>query len=79
MGGTPFAQICSRLRYPLHREFKEELQLADTKDKIKEKIDGAAEKAKELAGTAVDKTKSAAREVGQKVKDAGEKLKEQGS
>jgi hypothetical protein len=78
MGGTPFATLRSRGRLLLSRRFKEN-RMADTKDKIKVKIDDAAQKAKELAGTAVDKTKSAAKTVGQKVKDAGEKIKEQGS
>jgi hypothetical protein len=43
--------------------------MADTKDKIKDKIDEAADKAKEVTGTAVDKTKEVAKKVGEKIKD----------
>ena len=42
--------------------------MADTKDKIKDKIDQGAEKAKDVAGKAVDKTKEAAKAAGEKLK-----------
>ena len=52
--------------------------VADTKEKIKGKIDDAADKAKDLTGKAVDKSKEAAKDVGQKVKDAGQNIKDKG-
>jgi len=52
--------------------------MADTKQKIKDKIDAAADKAKDLTEKAVDKSKQAAKDVGQNVKDAGQKIKDQG-
>jgi hypothetical protein len=54
------------------------LPMADTKGKVKDKIDQAADKAKDATDKAVDKTKDAAQNVGQKVKDAGQKIKDQG-
>jgi hypothetical protein len=52
--------------------------MADTKDKIKQKIDQGAEKAKEWTDKGVDKTKQGTKKVGEKVKQAGEKIREQG-
>jgi hypothetical protein len=43
--------------------------MADTKDKIRKGIDDAGQKAKDVAGKAVDKTK----EAGQKAKDVAGK------
>jgi hypothetical protein len=52
--------------------------MADAKKNMKDKIDAAADKAKDLTGMAVDKGKEGARSVGEKVKAAGQKIKDQG-
>jgi hypothetical protein len=53
--------------------------MADTKGKIKEKIDEAAEKAKEVTENVADKAKAATKKVGEKVEKAGEAIKNKGS
>lgn len=50
--------------------------MSDTKTKIKEGIDKAAEKTKEAADKAVDKTKDAARTVGETVRKVGQDIKD---
>jgi hypothetical protein len=52
--------------------------MADTKDKVKEKIDAAAEKAKQATDKVSDAAKGAAQKVGQKVEDVGQKIKDSG-
>jgi len=53
--------------------------MADTKGKVKQQIDNAAEKAKDMAGKGIDRTKEAGQTAGEKLKDAGKKLKKASS
>jgi len=50
--------------------------VASTKNKVKDKIDGAAAKAKELTDQAAEKARNAAKTVGRKVRKTGEKIEE---
>jgi hypothetical protein len=52
--------------------------MSDTKTKIKEGIDNAADKAKQATDKAVEKTKNAAQTVGEKVKEVGQNIKDRG-
>jgi hypothetical protein len=59
--------------------FSRRRAMADTKGKIKDKIDSAAKKAKEVTEKAGEAVKGAAKKVGEKVKDVGQNIKERGS
>jgi hypothetical protein len=52
--------------------------VSDLKKNVKNGIDTAAEKTKNVAGKAVDKTKDATKSVGDSVKKTGEKVKDAG-
>jgi hypothetical protein len=52
--------------------------MSDVKSNIKQGIDNAAAKAKEVAGKVVDKSKEAAAAVGKKVEETGKKIKDTG-
>jgi len=50
----------------------------NNQEKVKDKIDDAAQTAKKATDSAAEKMKDAAYETGKTVKNAGEKIKEQG-
>ena len=52
--------------------------MSDVKSNVKQGIDNAATKAKEVAGKVVDKSKEAATAVGKKVEQVGQKIKNAG-
>lgn len=70
--GSSAATFCSR------SQVLEISLMGDMKDKLKQKIDQGAEKAKDLTAKGVDKTKEGAKAVGEKVKEAGQRIKDQG-
>jgi hypothetical protein len=72
---------CSHLRLSAQDTsdtlFKE-ITMADTRDKVKDKIDEAAAKAKEATDQASDKAQDTARAAGDKIKETGQKIKDKG-
>jgi hypothetical protein len=80
--GLGFSSVAGR---PLHRRSETQLQtpfrrsiMAETKDKVKDKIDEAAEAAKNATDKVSDKAKEAAQKTGQAVQNAGKKIKDAG-
>jgi hypothetical protein len=63
-------------RRPLSQLKKEEKEMSDLKDKLKEQIDDAAEATKKVLDTAVDKSKDVAHEIGKRVEQGGKRLRD---
>jgi hypothetical protein len=74
-GVGPHLVLTVSFDYPM---LVEKALMADMKDKIEDKIDQGAAKAKDVTEKAVDKSKEAAKAAGKKIEEAGRKIKDQG-
>jgi len=69
------ARLLAGLRIGL--VYQRSLLMSDAKERVKDGVDKAASKTKEVAGKAVDKSKGFVKDAGNKIKQAGQKVKEQ--